>query len=36
MLSFPVNTGGDDRGTKEIPLADIAHIKLYDDFNDYL
>lgn len=36
MLSFPVNTGGDDRGTKEIHLADIAHIKLYDDFNDYL
>lgn len=35
-LSFPVNSGGDDGGTKEIPLADIAHIKLYDDFNNYL
>lgn len=35
-LSFPVNSGDDGGGTKEIPLADIAHIKLYDDFNNYL
>lgn len=36
VLSFPVNYGDDGGGTKEIPLADIAHIKLYDDFNNYL
>lgn len=34
-VSFPVNSCGDG-GEKEIPLADIANIKLYDDFNSHL
>ncbi len=33
-LSCPVEAGGEN--SREIPLSDIANIKLYDDFNDYL
>lgn len=33
-LSCPVEAG--DENSREIPLSDIANIKLYDDFNDYL
>lgn len=33
-LSPPVETG--DENLREISLSDIANIKLYDDYNDYL
>ncbi|MGN1481377.1 ribosome maturation factor RimP [Porcipelethomonas sp.] len=35
-LSFPVNSAGDGGNVREIPLADIANIRLYDDFNEFL
>lgn len=35
VLAFPADTG-DSGNSKEIPLADIANVKLYDDFNNYL
>lgn len=33
-LSSPVETDGEN--AREIPLADIASVRLYDDFNKYL
>ena len=35
-LDFPVNSAGDGGEKKEISLADIAKIKLYEDINEYL
>ena len=36
VFSFPVASAGDYETVREIPLADIANIRLYDDFNEFL